>query len=124
MGKKYAANNLQHNMAEAKKLRYQRAGSNRLAQLVGVRVKSQIAPRLGDRLWKQFAREARRFGNVCFVGAFVPDKVTCSGSIGGALCPVAGAVDLDLSTSMPTTCEFDMRGAYLRSCVSKKVKDN
>ena len=97
MGKKYAANNLQHNMAEAKKLRYQRAGSNRLAQLVGVRVKSQIAPRLGDRLWKQFAREARRFGNVCFVGAFVPDKVTCSGSIGGAPCPVAGAVDLDLS---------------------------
>ena len=97
MGKKHAANNRQHNVAETKKLRCQRAGSNRLAQLVGVRVKPQIAPRLGDRLWTQFAQEARRVGNVCFVGAFVPDKVTCSGSIGGAPWPVAGAVDLDLS---------------------------
>ena len=92
-------------------MRYQRAGSNRLAHLVGVRIKSQIVPRLGDGLWKQFAREARRVGNVCFVGAFVLDKATCSGSIGGAPCPntVAGAVDqLDLSNIHADTRKFKL----------------
>ena len=61
--------------------------------------------------WKQFAREARRVGNVCFVGAFVLDKATCSGSIGGAPCPntVAGAVDqLDLSNIHADTRKFKL----------------
>ena len=75
---------------------YRQVGSNRLAQPIGVRVKSLVKHRLGDRLWKEFSREARRVGNGCFVRAFVPGRVVCSGAIDGAKCPVAGIAGLGL----------------------------
>ena len=76
---------------------FRTVGSNRLGQLIGVRVKGHMLAALGQEQWELFAREARQVGNVCFVGAFVPGKVTCSGTIEGTPCPVAGAVELKLS---------------------------
>ena len=65
-------------------------------ELIGVRVKSLVKHRFRDRLWKEFPREARRVGNGCFVGAFVPGRVVCSGTIDGSKCPVAEIAELDL----------------------------
>ena len=87
-----------HQMKSTHRVRHFRTvGSNRLGQLIGVRVKGHMLAALGQEQWELFAREARQVGNVCFVGAFVPDKVTCSGTIEGTPCPVAGAVELKLS---------------------------
>ena len=65
-------------------------------ELIGARVKPLVKHKLRDRLWKEFSREARRVGNGCFVGAFAPGKVVCSGAFDGAKCPVAGIAELGL----------------------------
>lgn len=75
---------------------YRKVGSNRLAQLIGVRIKAPVKHRLGNRLWKDFSRKARRVGNKMFVDAFTPDTMICSGTIDGTPCPIAGVVKLDL----------------------------